>query len=65
MAKVFKKKHLLDSYLKETDRRNHNEKDKFKSVYTDYAKLLNFNKDLTDKLKILEREAFTSQHIDA
>ncbi len=58
MAKVCKNIKIVNCYLDQIDDRNAVEKDRFNKVFKDYSKLLVQIKDLTDKLKVKEREQY-------
>lgn len=58
MAKVVRNQKIVNSYLDQIDERNVVEKDRFSKVFKDYTRLLDEIKDLQDKLKIKDREAY-------
>lgn len=61
MAKVCKNIRIVNNYLDQIDERNSVEKDRFSKVFKDYSKLLIQIKELTDQLKVKERENYNSQ----
>ena len=60
MAKVCKNIKIVNKYLDKIDERNAVEKDRFSKVFKDYSKLLVQIKDLTDQLKVKEREGYSA-----
>ena len=50
---------IPNMYLDQIDERNQVEKAQFRDVFTDYMDLMNDMKDVTDKMKVIERENYT------
>lgn len=51
MAKVCKNRKIVNNYLDQVDERNSSEKDRYKQIINDYAKLQNINQDLILQLR--------------